>query len=66
MRKCSTIRRIYIVSAGKVIKEIARKFVDYISSNVGNLKLDNQDVYRARYYKGKPGITRYVAVFRVE
>ncbi len=66
MHKCSTLRRVYIVSAGKIIKEVTKKFVNYIVSNVSNLKLENQVVYRARYYKGKPGVTRYVAVFEVE
>jgi len=66
MQKCSTLRRVYVVSAGKFIKEIAKKFIDYVTSNVSGLKLLNQVSYRARYYKGKPGVTQYVAVFEVE
>jgi len=33
---------------------------------LSGLKLLNQVSYRARYYKGKPGVTRYIAVFEVE
>jgi len=66
MQKCGTLRRVYVVSAGKFIKEIAKKFIDYVTSNVSGLKLESQVSYRARYYKGKPGVTQYVAVFEVE
>ena len=66
MQKCSTLRRIYVVSAGKFIKEVTKKFIDYVTSNVRGLKLLNQVSYRARYYKGMPGVTQYVAVFEVE
>ena len=66
MQKCVTLRRVYVVSAGKFIKEVAKKFIDYVTSNVSGLKLLNQVSYRARYYKGMPGITQYVAVFEVE
>jgi len=66
MQKCSTLKRVYVVSAGKIIKEAAKKFIDYVTSNVSNLKLLDQISYKARYYKGRPGVTRYVALFEVE
>jgi len=44
MQKCGSLRRVYVISAGKVIREVAKKFVDYVSSNIGNLKLVNQVV----------------------
>jgi len=66
MQKCSTLKRVYVVSAGKIIKEAAEKFIDYVTSNVSNLKLLDQISYRARYYKGRPGVTQYVALFEVE
>lgn len=66
MQKCNTLRRIYIVSAGKYIRNVAKKLVDYIVSNVGGIKLINQVSYRARYYRGRPGIVRFIAVFEIE
>jgi len=66
MQKCGTLRRVYVVSAGRLIRQTVKKFMDYMTSNIGGLKLLNQVSYRARYYKGKPNITQYVAVFEIE
>lgn len=54
------------MSAGRLIRQTVKKFMDYMTSNIGGLKLLNQVSYRARYYKGKPNITQYVAVFEIE
>ncbi len=72
IRKCSKINRIYIISAGKVVREIAKKFVDYMMSNIEKIpdireiKLINEISYKMRYYKGKPGIPGYMAIFEIE
>lgn len=66
MQKCKNVNRIYVVSAGKIIKEVAKKFTNYLISNVGGVKLLGQVSYKARYYKGKPNVPRYIAIFGVE
>lgn len=66
IQKCRNLKRIYIISAGKIIKEIAKKFTDYLVSNVSGIKLLSQVSYKARYYKGKPDVPRYIAIFEVE
>ena len=66
MQKCKNIKRIYVISAGKIIREVAKKFTDYLVSNVSGIKLLVQVSYKARYYKGKPSVPRYIAIFEVE
>jgi len=65
-QKCSSLRRVYVISAGNVIKDVVKKFVDHVSSNIGNLKLIDQAVYKAKRYRGKPGVPCYVAVFDIQ
>ncbi|MCU7787504.1 hypothetical protein ODS41_06190 [Pyrobaculum sp. 3827-6] len=63
--RCRTLRRIYIVSAGKVISSVAKQFVNYLSSNIRGFDLIHQEMYKARRYRGRPYVTSYVAVFEL-
>lgn len=45
---------------------VAKKFTDYLVSNVSGIKLLDQISYKARYYRGKPGVPQYIAIFEVE
>jgi len=49
-----------------IIKDVAEKFIDYLLGKVPGLSLKNCCIYRARYYKRRPGVKRYVAVFNFE
>ena len=64
--KCRNIQRIYTVSAGKFIKEVAKKLTEYLTSNVPEMKLVEEVSYRARYYKGKTNVPQYIAIFEIE
>ena len=65
MKECSKIRRIYVISAGIVVKAVARKLIKYLIDHVRGIKLIKEHFYRARYYKGRPGVRCYVAILEV-
>ncbi len=61
--QCNEIQRIYTVSAGKFVKEVAKEFTKYLISNVSGIELVAEFSYRARRYKGMPNVPHYIAVF---
>lgn len=64
-KKCPNLRRVYIVSAGKVITKVAEKFIHHITSR-HELKLVGKWKYRARRYRGRVSIPRFIAVLEKE
>jgi len=65
MKECSRMRRIYVISAGIVVRAVARKLIKYLIDHVRGIELIKEHFYRARYYKGRLGTRCYVAILEV-
>ena len=63
LQRHPNLRRVYLISAGAIIRDITKKLIDYVTNNVADLEFVDQVTYRARIYRGIPHMPRLVALF---
>ena len=63
LQRHPNLRRVYLISAGAIIRDVTKKLIDYITNNVADLEFVDQVTYRARIYRGIPHMPQLVALF---